>query len=268
MKEIDLPNAKDVARIKQRLEWQRQQRLGGKDLSAEPKGLKKIGQDRVLVLLVEFAGTNTFTWTPGSSTWDPLGRCDNSEFDGVNIANSAASTFFAQKYGITGPTNFTYSGPLHNQIPRPLGSNDASATRVWLPDFSPTHFSNLVFGDGVVFDFARQDGSVVHEDYTGKSVRDYYEDLSGNAYTISGTVLGWLRVTNSVWCYGGDGLPGARSAIPRPSHSGAIPGAGSYRSLVIDAINSAKTAYPGFDWASFDQDSGRLIDRLWIIHAG
>jgi hypothetical protein len=39
MKEIDLPNAIDAARIKKRLEWQRLQRLAGKDLSAEPKGL-------------------------------------------------------------------------------------------------------------------------------------------------------------------------------------------------------------------------------------
>ena len=266
--EIDVPNPKDLARIQQRLEWQHQQRMAGKDLRAEPKGLKKMGQDKVLVLLVEFAGTNTFTWTPGLSTWDPLGRCDNSEFDGVNIANSAASTFFAQKYGITAPTNLTYSGPFHNQIPRPLGSNDASAASVWLPDFSPTHYSNLVFGAGVVFDFTRQDGSVVYEDFTGKSVRDYYEDLSAKAYTISGTVLGWLKVTNSVWWYGADGVPGARSAFPRPSHAGAIPGAGNYHTLVIDALNAAKAAYPTFDWAAYDQDGDGEIDRLWIIHAG
>ncbi len=267
-KQIDLPNAKEVARIKRRIEWQRQQRQAGKDDHAGPVILKSASQDKVLVLLVEFAGTNTFTWTPGVSTWDPLGRCDNSEFDGVNTANGAASSFLAQKYGILGATNFTYRGPLHNEIPQPIGSNHASATSVWVPDFSPTHFSNLIFGAGVVFDFTRQDGSVVHEDFTGMSVRDYYEDLSGGTYTISGSILGWLQVTNAVWWYGADGVPGARSATPRPYHAGAIPGAGNYRSLVIDALNAAKAAYPGFDWASFDQDLDGVIDRLWIVHAG
>jgi hypothetical protein len=61
-------------------------------------GFVKSGTDRVLIILVEFAGTNQFTWTPGSSTWDPLGRCDNSEFDGTHTENAAASQFFAGKY--------------------------------------------------------------------------------------------------------------------------------------------------------------------------
>ncbi len=274
MKEIDQPNPIDRARIKQRLQVQQARReLRAKGVGAaaygdgiEPMG--KSGTERVLVILVEFAGTNTFTWTPGSSTWDPLGRSDNSEFDGSNIANAAASRFFAQKYGITGPTNFTYRGPLHNEIAPPLGTNDPSETMIWVPDFSASYYSNIAFGNGIVFDYARQDGSVVHEDYTSKSVRDYYEDLSGGAYTITGTILGWVKVPNSVWFYGGDGLPGARSCSQRPAHQGAIPGGGDARTLVVDALKSAKAAYPNLDWASFDQNGDGYIDRLWIIHAG
>lgn len=274
MKEIDSPNPIDRARILRRLQAQQTRRVLRADTAARPafgdgpELLGLGGADRVLVLLVEFAGTNTFTWTPGSSTWDPLGRCDNSEFDGSNLANAAASQFFANKYGITAATNFIYCGPLHNEIPRPPGTNDPSETMVWMPDFAPSYYSNIIFGNGAVFDFARQDGSVVHEDFTGESVRDYYEDLSAGAYTITGAVLGWVTVTNSVWYYGGDGLPGARSCPQRPAHQGAIPGAGNARSLVIDALNSAKAAYPSFDWASYDQDHDGYIDRLWIIHAG
>jgi M6 family metalloprotease-like protein len=274
MTEIDSPNPIDRARIMRRLQEQQARRAlrpkapPGRQFGEgiEPFGLA--GTDRVLVILVEFVGTNQFTWTPGSSTWDPLGRCDNTEFDGSNLANSAASTFFAQKCGITAPTSFTYVGPLHNEIQRPSGINDPSETMIWMPDFSPGYYSNIIFGNGVVFDYARQDGSVVHEDFTGKSVRDYYEDLSGGAYSLTGTILGWIRVTNSVWYYGGDGLPGARSTSLRPAFQGAIPGAGDSRSLVIDALNSAKAAYPDLDWASFDQNGDGLIDRLWIIHAG
>lgn len=274
MKEIDSPNPLDRARIQQRLKVQqarRAVRLKGGAAPAYGEGVELLGQsgtDRVLVILVEFGGTNTFTWTPGVSTWDPLGRCDNSEYDGANTANSAASWSFANKHGILAPKDFTYTGPLHNQIPRPLNTSDPSTTMVWVPDFAPSYYSNIIFGDGIVFDFARQDGSRVHEDFTGMSVRDYFEDLSDGAYTIAGTVLGWVQVPNSVWQYGGDGLPGARSCSVRPAHQGAIPGAGNAQSLVVDALESAKAAYPGLDWASFDQNGDGYIDRLWIIHAG
>ena len=36
------------------------------------------GDDKVLVILVEYAGTDTFTWNPGDE-WDPYGRADESE---------------------------------------------------------------------------------------------------------------------------------------------------------------------------------------------
>ena len=272
--EIDWPNPLERARIEQRLEAQQARRAARMTSGAAPaygEGIElfgKSGGDRVLVILVEFAGTNTFTWTPGASTWDPLGRCDNSELNGGNIANGAASEFFASKHGIVGPTDFTYSGPWHNEIPRPVGASDPSATVLWRPDFDPDYYHDIIFGDGVVFDFTRQDGSVVREDFTGMSVRDYFEDLSGGAYTISGTVLGWVAVTNSVWHYGGDGLPGARSCSLHPGHQGAIPGAGDARSLVVDTLESAKAAYPDFDWASYDQNGDGYLDRLWIVHAG
>jgi immune inhibitor A len=274
MKKIDAPNPIDRARILRRIQAQpARQALRAKDAAGRVYGegvdfYGQSGTERVLVILVEFDGTNDFTWTPGVSTWDPLGRCDNSEFDGSNLANAAASQFFADKYGFTSPTNFTYRGPLHNEIPRPLGTNDPSEAMVWMPDFQPSYYSNIIFGNGIVFDYARQDGSVVHEDFTGKSVRDYYEDLSGGQYSITGTVLGWVKLTNSIWYYGGDGLPGGRSCSLRPAFSGAIPGGGTTETLVADAINAAKLAYPGFDWASYDQNGDGYIDRLWIIHAG
>ena len=159
--EIDMPNPLERARIEQRLDAQRARRAAR--LMSDPapalgEGIElfgKSGEDRVLVILVEFAGTNTYTWTPGVSTWDPLGLCDNSEFDGVNVANSAASRFFADKHVIVGPTDFTYQGPLHNQIPTPTGTNDPSATMIWMPDFSPSHYRDIIYGNGVVLDFVR-----------------------------------------------------------------------------------------------------------------
>jgi hypothetical protein len=44
--------------------------------TAEANALALSGTDRVLVILVEFAGTDVFTWTAGVSTWDPRGIAD------------------------------------------------------------------------------------------------------------------------------------------------------------------------------------------------
>ena len=238
------------------------------DLRSRIEKLARTGTDRVLIILVEFNGTNTFTWTNGVSTWDPLGICEQTEYDGTNYGNAAASAFFAAKYGIVAPTNCRYAGPLHNQIPRPLSADDASGDLIWTPDFSAAYYSNVVFGNGWTFSYNRQDESPVSADFTGKSVRNYYRDFSSNRYDIVGDVVGWVQVTNSVWFYGADGIPGRRSGATSAAYSGAIPGAGNARQLVIDALEAVKAAYPAFNWAQYDVDGDGIIDRLWIIHAG
>ncbi len=43
-----------------------------------PLRLALTGTDRVLVVLVEFAGTDTLTWNPGDK-WDPYGKADPNE---------------------------------------------------------------------------------------------------------------------------------------------------------------------------------------------
>ena len=50
-----------------------------------------------------------------------------------------------------------------------------------------------MFGDGVKFQYTRQDGSVVNEDFTGKSVKNYYLDMSGGKYEVEGDVIGWVQ---------------------------------------------------------------------------
>jgi len=226
------------------------------------------GTEPVLVILVEFAGTDTFEWVPGVSTWDPLGRCDHTEYDGENVGNEAASAHFAVRHGISEPTNFVYSGPLHNAIERPRSHPDLPEGQIWRPDFSVHYYQSIIFGDGTAIDYVRQDGTRCYEDFSGHSVRDYYEDLSGGMYTFHGEVLGWVPVAHSMWWYGTDLLPGARShggfgGADAGSPSGARP-----RTLVVDAIESAKLRYPDFDWYRYDQDGDSYIDHLWIIHAG
>ena len=136
--------------------------------------------------------------------WDPIGQ--------ANVAESANPGDCSKVVGIpTVATDFTYGPTLHNTIPRPLSAADASGNTIWTPDFSNDWFDDFMFGNGVVFDYARVDSSVVLEDFTGKSVVNYYQDMSGGAYNFSGDVIGWIQLPHSAWWYGADQCPGARS---------------------------------------------------------
>lgn len=253
-KSIDQPNRKDYLRIRER------QRLLEAGQVAEANALAQTGTDRVLVILVEFGGTDVFTWTEGVSDWDPLGIADPDEYTGVvgDCSNI-----------ITQTTVFTYSGPLHNTMERPRSPDDRSGNTIWTEDFSNEWFGDFMFGSGVVFSYTMQDDTPVFEDFTGQSVTDYYDDMSGGMYTVTGDIIGWVPVDHSTWYYDADQCPGARSGVS--TSRGAIPGAGTARTLVkdaLDAVNAISDTIPGFDWANYDLDDDGIIDRLWVVHSG
>lgn len=264
-KPIDVPNPVEVLalREKQRI----RDRLSSKSLSAparaalegELDSLAKTGTDRVLAILVEF-GNDTLTWDVGD-TWDPVGKADTSE--------STETTGDCSKI-ITASQSFDYSGPVHNEIPRPESEADRSGESIWIPDFSAEWFRSFLFGDGVIFDYKRKDGSSFSRDFSGKSVRDFFEDMSGGRYSIQGDVIGWLKVPHSTFWYGADTCPGKRSITSETNvaHNGAYPHGGDARTLVQHALDAVNSAYPGFDWTKYDQDGDGIIDRLWIVHAG
>ena len=254
-KPIDQPNVKDFQRNQERMRLLE----AGKD--AEAASLAKTADDRVLVILVEFAGTDTFTWHPGDH-WDPKGIADPNEDTGT--LGDCSKIINTQQ-------TFTYSGPLHNAIPRPLSAEDRSGESIWTEDFSADWFKAFMWGDGVTFDYSRQDDSTVHEDFTGKSVKDYFLDMSGGEYEIAGDVIGWVQVPHSTWYYDADQCPGARSTSTSGVGRGVIPGAGNARTLVkdaLDAVNAIKDTIPGFSWKNYDLNADGIIDRLWIVHAG
>lgn len=263
VKPIDQPNPKDYLRNMNRMQLLKQ----GNTLAADKLALQ--GTDRVLVLLVEFTGTDVFTWTANispalSSHWDPLGIADPSEDTGTlgDCSNI-----------ITQTQVFTYTGPLHNQIDRPLSLTDRSGDSIWTEDFSPEWFDSFMFKEGVVISYTRQDGSSVFEDFTGKSVNQYYEDLSNGIYHIKGDVIGWLPLNHSTYYYDADECPGARSTSARPQRGGMIPGAGTPQQMVRDALDAVNVKIeagelPNFKWTDYDQDGDGIIDRLWVVHAG
>jgi immune inhibitor A len=258
-KQIDQPNPIDYQRIRER------QRLLEAGETAQAAALSQGPDDRVLVILVEFAGTDTLTWKPGD-VWDPYGIADPNEAvvddDGNVVVGDCSNIITAEK-------TFTYSGPLHNLLPRPLSADDRSGDSIWTEDFTPTWFNAFMFGDGVKFQYTRQDGSVVNEDFTGESVKNYFLDMSGGEYEIAGDIVGWLQVPHSTWWYGADKCPGNRSGMTSGGGSDSgIPGAGSTKSLVRDALDAVNAANPNFDWTKYDLNGDKIIDRLWIVHAG
>ncbi|MGE5603302.1 MAG: M6 family metalloprotease domain-containing protein, partial [Nitrososphaerales archaeon] len=260
VKPLDQPNIKDFQRNKER------QRLLANGQYFEAQSLALDADDRVLVILVEFGGTDTFTWKPGDK-WDPIGKADPDEV----VTDAEGNIVVDCSNIITQTKTFTYSGPLHNQIPRPLSAADRSGDTIWTEDFSKSWFESFMWGNGVKFQYTRQDGSVVNEDFTGKSVKKYFLDMSGGKYEIAGDVIGWVKVPHSTWYYGADRCPGARSAGFSSYADYPIPGAGSPRTLVKDAltaVNAISNTIPGFDWHNYDRDGDGIIDRLWIVHAG
>ena len=247
----DAPNPLDYRRLRQREQLLMQGR------TAEAAALAKTGQDNVLVLLVEFAGTDTATWNPGD-VWDPIG--DPAEVDYEDYGDCSGV--------ITETMEFTYSGPLHNQLPKPTSKDHLAYNFVWREDFSRSHYQELLFGDGILVEYALDDGEQVTFDLRGYSMKTYFEEQSKGMYTVDGEVLGWVQVPHSEAWYGADSCPGARSADYSPISDGAFPNGGDERSLVTDAFDAAIIAYPDFDWARFDQDGDGLLDRLMLVHAG
>ena len=94
--------------------------------TAEAAALAQTGTDRVLVILVEFAGTDVFTWTApitpdvilqlvrsGIHWASPIRMKPCIDVNGDVVVGDCSNI-------ITQTKTFTYTGPLHNQIERPL----------------------------------------------------------------------------------------------------------------------------------------------------
>ena len=92
-------------------------------------------RDKVLTVLVEFAGTDIV--------------------DGV-----------------------TYTGPLHNEIPRPEPDDNVT---YWVPDFSPAHYREMLYD--------QTPGS--------GSMAAYYGEQSAGAYSLGGEVYGWVKAAHA-----------------------------------------------------------------------
>jgi immune inhibitor A len=249
----DEPNPIDYQRLREREKLL----LAGKE--AEAAALAKTGKDELLVILVEFAGTDVATWNPGDE-WDPIGDPAAVDYEDYGDCSSI----------ITETTAFTYAGPLHNQVPRPPSKADPAYDTVWREDFSRDHYYEMLFGDGAYITYNTEAGEPVTIDLRGYSLRQYFEEQSKGVYTVDGEVVGWVQVPHSEAWYGADLCPGARSAGYSPISDGWFMNGtgGSPHTLVKDAVDAVNVAYPDFDWARYDQSGDGVLDRVMIVHAG
>jgi immune inhibitor A len=247
----DIPNPFEYKRLRQREQLLIQGR------TAEAAALAKTGSDKLLVILVEFAGTDTATWNPGD-IWDPIGDPAAVDFEDYGDCTSVIST----------TQTFTYSGPLHNQLPQPTSQDHPGYSTIWTEDFGREHYEEMLFGDGIYTEYTMENGEEVVIDLRGYSLRQYYEEQSKGMYTVEGEVIGWVQVPHSETWYGADMCPGARSAGYSPLADGFFPDGGDERSLVRDTIDACVAAYPDLDWAEYDYDGDGLLDHVMIVHAG
>ncbi|MDP9827821.1 immune inhibitor A domain-containing protein [Kineosporia succinea] len=156
---------------------------------------------------------------------------------------------------IPGPT--TFSGPLHNRIPKPAADDNST---VWQPDYDKKHYEDLYFGDG-------------------ESLRSYYEAQSSGRYSVEGKVTDWVKVPYNEARYG------RSNGYPCPSNN-----CGNVYRLLSDAVTAwvaqqkaagrtdaqIKADVAEFDqWDRYDFDGDGdfnepdgYIDHFQIVHAG
>lgn len=158
-------------------------------------------------------------------------------------------------------------GPLHNQIPQPDRTVDNST--IWAPDFSRTHYDELLFSE--------KPGAV--------SMRNFYIELSSNRYTVDGEVTDWVPVPYNANRYDDDvtynctftGLPGAypcagvwlflRDALNGWYNAQLAAGKSAAQ---IDAELAKFDVWDRNDYdgdGNFDEPDG-YIDHFQAVHAG
>lgn len=119
------------------------------------------------------------------------------------------------------------------------------------------HFNNMLFSeyDGET-GFAHP-GS--ESDYTG-SMRDYYTEVSGGVFTVTGLVTEWVRAPEpySFYC-NNDGEYGTDDDFGYNPYNQGI------RQLVEDVLAILDD---DVDYSDFDNDDDDVMDALTIVHAG
>ena len=196
---------------------------------------------RVLVLAVDFGGTDTFT-------------------------------YYGREGGICKSVTVTTTGPRKGEIPHP-GARDNNT--VWYDPAQtadPRFYEKLIFGhEGVGrvrLDLVDPDDRLPGINLAGYTVQDYFDQMAGvGNVLLEGSAQGWVTIPHSEGYYGAQGCSSTQ-------HDGAGPG--SRVQLVADALAKFMEEHPDYYsdpspdafWRQYDANGDGVVDSLWIIHAG
>lgn len=182
------------------------------------------------------------------------------------------------------------NGPTHNQIPNPAESELADNNSLWVSDFSSEHFNNMLYSKKGITERVRPDltgpDGKPGIDISGYTMKNMYEEMSKNAYTVGGAATPWITVEHSEAWYGATrchqdpetGAWGYDRIQDMQGHPDNPKGPGQ---LPIDAVAALAQAQPDFPWADYDlEDQGDVdgdgnllepdgvIDHVVLVHAG
>ncbi|WP_430646901.1 immune inhibitor A domain-containing protein [Agromyces sp. GXS1127] len=232
-----------------------------------PKALKKAKstqEAKLLTILIEF---NDQANDDFSDTWVP-------EYWGATTCK---------------PGDAVVNGPLHNNIPNPADYELEDNNSMWVEDFSPEHFDQLLYTDEGITERVRPDltgpDGKPGIDISGYTMKSMYEEMSRGAYTVTGEATQWVELPHSEGWYGatrcflndeGEYEAGAYQGMQgHPDNP-----AGANR-LPIDAVAALAEAQPDFPWADYDiedqadrDEDGNfyepdgVIDHVVLVHAG
>lgn len=181
---------------------------------------------------------------------------------------------------VTEPPGTRFSGPLHNRLPNPATLPRTDNNTLWVPDFNPAHYQRMLYSDTGITQRVRKDligpDGKRGIDLSGLTLKRLYEEMSKGAYSITGNVVGWIKVPHSEAWY----AAAACGTFPQDM-SGHPANPRGVEQLVIDAVNTLAAQRPDFPWSDYDRedvsdadDDGNyaepdgVIDHLVIVHAG
>ena len=119
--------------------------------------------------------------------------------------------------------------------------------------YTSEHFEEMLFSDQEYV----HPGS--ESDYTG-SMRDYYNEVSQEMFTVTGVVTRWYRAPRPYTYYcNADGEFGTDDDYGRGNYPANSQG------LAEQAVNLARD---DVDFSDFDNDGNELVDALFIVHSG
>jgi immune inhibitor A len=169
-------------------------------------------------------------------------------FDKTDKIFTLLSEFGTQSAGRYG----TDPGPAHNQLPKPDRSVDNST--IWAADFSTAHYEDLFDGPG-------------------ESMKGYYERLSGNRYSVTNTVDGWVQVPYNESYYGDNAVEDSGGAWAFIADTGNAWYQKALGTMSADEINAYLAQFDVWDRYDYDHDGNYdepdgYIDHFQAVHAG